>query len=57
MLEYQEAGVLLGWLINPQQQQVEIYRLQQEVEIYNLPAALSGETVLPGFCLRLSRYA
>lgn len=56
MLEYQEAGVLLGWLINPQQQQVEIYRLQQEVEIYNLPAALSGETVLPGFCLRLSRY-
>jgi Uma2 family endonuclease len=56
MLEYQEAGVLLGWLINPQQQQVEIYRLQREVEIYNLPAALSGETVLPGFCLRLSRY-
>jgi Uma2 family endonuclease len=57
MLEYQEAGVLLGWLINPQQQQVEIYRLQREVEIYNLPAALSGETVLPGFCLRLFRYA
>lgn len=56
MLEYQEAGVLLGWLINPQQQQVEIYRLQREVEIYNLPAELSGETVLPGFCLRLSRY-
>lgn len=56
MLEYQEAGVLLGWLINPQQQQVEIYRLQREVEIYNLPAALSGETVLPGFCLRLSSY-
>ena len=56
MLEYQEAGVLLGWLINPQQQQVEIYRLQREVEICNLPAALSGETVLPGFCLRLPRY-
>lgn len=56
MLEYQEAGVLLGWLINPQQQQVEIYRLQREVEIWNLPAALSGETVLPGFSLRLSRY-
>lgn len=56
MLEYQGAGVLLGWLINPQQQQVEIYRLQREVEICNLPAALSGETVLPGFCLRLSRY-
>jgi Uma2 family endonuclease len=56
MQEYLNSGLRLGWLINPQTQQVEIYRLQREVEIYNLPAALSGETVLPGFCLRLSRY-
>ncbi|MGK7943338.1 MAG: Uma2 family endonuclease, partial [Microcystaceae cyanobacterium] len=26
MLEYLDAGLRLGWLINPQQQQVEIYR-------------------------------
>ncbi|MDX2212170.1 MAG: Uma2 family endonuclease [Oculatellaceae cyanobacterium bins.114] len=26
MCEYRDNGVLLGWLINPQDQQVEIYR-------------------------------
>jgi Uma2 family endonuclease len=33
MLEYQANGVRLGWLINPQQQQVEVYRLGQAVEV------------------------
>lgn len=32
MLEYQTNGVLLGWLINPQQQQVEDPQLLEEVE-------------------------
>jgi Putative restriction endonuclease len=27
MLEYRDNGVRLGWLINPQQRQVEIYRI------------------------------
>ena len=49
MREYLNAGVRLGWLINPQEQQVEIYRLGQEVEVRNLPRELSGEDVLPGF--------
>lgn len=56
MIEYKDAGVLLGWLINPQQQQVEIYRLGKSVEVRNLPTNLSGETILPGFNLILSRY-
>lgn len=56
MQEYMDAGVQLGWLINPQQQQVEIYRPGQEVEVKNLPTELSGEQVLPGFSLTLSRY-
>lgn len=56
MREYLDAGVRLGWLINPQQQQVEIYRLQQEVEVRNLPTELLGEDVLPGFSLRLDIY-
>ncbi|WP_107667982.1 Uma2 family endonuclease [Cyanothece sp. BG0011] len=51
MLEYLEAGLLLGWLINPQQQQVEIYRQNQDKEIIALPANLSGENMLPGFVL------
>jgi Uma2 family endonuclease len=29
-----------GWLINPQQQQVEIYRARQDVEVRNLPTEL-----------------
>ena len=56
MQEYIDAGVQLGWLINPQQQQVEIYRQEQNVEVQNLPTELSGEDVLPGFSLSLSRY-
>jgi Uma2 family endonuclease len=43
-------------LINPQQQQVEIYRVGQEVEVRNLPAELSGEDVLPGFSLSLDLF-
>ncbi len=56
MDEYIDAGVLLGWLINPQDQQVEIYRREQDVEVRNLPTKLSGENVLPGFNLSLSQY-
>ncbi|HEY9798054.1 MAG TPA: Uma2 family endonuclease [Leptolyngbyaceae cyanobacterium] len=56
MREYLDAGVRLGWLINPQQQQVEIYRVGQEVEVRNLPAELSGEDVLPGFSLSLDLF-
>lgn len=53
MQEYLEAGVKLGWLINPQQQQVEIYRPGQIVEVRNLPTELSGEEILPEFSLYL----
>jgi Uma2 family endonuclease len=54
MEEYRRVGVRLGWLINPQQQQVEIYRLGQDVEILQSPTMLSGEDVLSGFVLDLS---
>ncbi|MEH2065847.1 MAG: Uma2 family endonuclease [Nostoc sp.] len=56
MQEYMNAGVQLGWLINPQQEQVQIYRQKQDVEVRNLPTQLSGENVLPGFGLSLSCY-
>jgi Uma2 family endonuclease len=56
MQEYMDAGVKLGWLINPQQQQVEIYRLGKDVEIRNLPTELLGEEILPGFILNLDCY-
>jgi Uma2 family endonuclease len=56
MQEYMDAGVKLGWLINPQHQQVEIYRLGKDVELRNLPTELSGEEILPGFSLNLDCY-
>lgn len=54
MQEYLENGVRLGWLINPQDQHVEVYRLGQPVEVFALPVELSGEAVLPGFVLPLA---
>jgi len=54
MQEYRANGVRLGWLVNPQNKQVEIYRLGQEVEVLQSPTTLSGEDVLPGFVLELS---
>lgn len=56
MQEYLNSGLKLGWLIDPQNQQVEIYRQNQEVEILSLPTTLSGESILPGFSLELPRY-
>ncbi len=51
MQEYLQSGLRLGWLINPQDQQVEIYRPAQPPEPLAYPATLMGEAVLPGFSL------
>lgn len=53
MQEYLQCGLQLGWLINPQDNQVEIYRPDQVVEVLPYPATLSGEDVLPGFTLKV----
>jgi Uma2 family endonuclease len=54
-LEYQRLGVRLGLLINPQDKQVEIYRVGQDVEILESPGSVSCEDVLPGFVLNLKK--
>jgi Uma2 family endonuclease len=46
--EYQASGCLLGWLINVQDRQVEVYRADQPPEILASPSLLSGEDLLPG---------
>jgi Uma2 family endonuclease len=53
MLEYLQSAVRLGWLFNPQNQQVEIYRQGQPKEVRSLPTQLSGEDILPGFVLEV----
>jgi len=55
MQEYIDNGVRLGWLIDPQNQRVEIYRLGQDIEVLESPTSLSGEDVLPGFVLDLAQ--
>ncbi|MBD1808130.1 Uma2 family endonuclease [Microcoleus sp. FACHB-SPT15] len=55
MREYIDNGAKLGWLIDPQQRRVEIYRPGKDVNVLENPAELSGEGVLPGFVLNLRR--
>jgi Uma2 family endonuclease len=55
MIEYRDNGVRLGLLINPQDRQVEIYRMGAEVEVIQSPISVSCEDVLPGFVLNLDR--
>lgn len=55
MQEYMDNGTQLGWLIDPQNKRVEIYRLGKEVEALDNPSTLSGEAILPGFTLSLKR--
>jgi Uma2 family endonuclease len=53
MEEYLNSGARLGWLLNPEARQGEIYRPGQPVEVLQTPRTLSGETILPGFTLNL----
>ena len=55
MQEYLENGAQLGWLIDPQNHRVEIYRQGQEVERLENPSDISGEALLPGFRLNLEQ--
>ena len=55
MNEYREQGAKLGWLIEPQNKTVYIYRPGENVEVLESPTKLSGENVLPGFELQLAR--
>lgn len=55
MKEYIANGVQLGWLIDPSEKRVYIYRPPAEVRCLENPGALSGDPVLPGFRLDVQR--
>ena len=56
MQEYmEEDGIQLGWLIDRKNRKVYIYRPGMAVECLDNPVSLSGEIVLPGFILDLSK--
>ena len=55
MQEYIDNGALLGFLIDRKNRQVYIYRAGVAVECLDNPASVSGDSVLPGFVLDLSK--
>lgn len=55
MQEYQRLGVQLGLLIDPERQQVEIYRPRQTAVVLESPSAIDCDEVMPGFVLNLNR--
>ena len=54
MAEYMTCDIKLGWLINPDDKQVEIYRQGQNQEVLDNPSNLSGENILPNLIVDLS---
>lgn len=54
MREYIENGVALGWLIDPVEKKVHVYRADHSIEMLENPAKVSGEGVLRGFELDLT---
>ena len=55
MQDYIEAGAKLGWLIDRKQRKVYIYRPATIAECLENPPTISGDPVLPGFVLNLSK--
>lgn len=51
MEEYIANGAILGWLVDPLERTVHIYRCGVAFEILNNPATVSGDPLLKGFVL------
>ena len=56
MQEYLDNGARLGWLIDPIERVVYVYRPGAAVERLEAPGKISGEPVLPGFVMRLGAF-
>ena len=50
--EYIDNGTLLGWLVDPLDRRVYVYRPDQPVEVRDDPVSVSGDPVLPDFKLQ-----
>jgi Uma2 family endonuclease len=55
MSEYISCGARLGWLIDPKDRVVYVYRADGSVEQLRDAESISGDPVLPGFVLQLGR--
>ncbi len=55
MEEYIDNGASLGWLIDPYERRVYIYEPDHELLILENPETVSGDPLLPGFTLNVSK--
>lgn len=55
MQEYLDNGARLGWLIDPLEKKVYVYRPGEASQCLENPATVSGAPVMPGFTLELAR--
>lgn len=55
MHEYIENGAQLGWLLDRQNQRIEVYRPGQETEILEAPKTIAANDILPEFVLNLQQ--
>jgi Uma2 family endonuclease len=53
MDEYLEAGVRLGWLVDPVDGRAYVYAAGRPVDALDRPSELAADPVLPGFVLEL----
>ena len=53
MQEYVDNGACLGWLIDPVEKRVHIYRPGQPVDVLDDPVSVSGDPILSGFVLNV----
>ncbi len=55
MTEYIENGAALGWLIDPLEKKVHVYRPDAEIEVLDDPRQVGGEPLLKGFVLNVRK--
>ncbi|MGC2236803.1 MAG: Uma2 family endonuclease [Pyrinomonadaceae bacterium] len=55
MEEYIENGASLGWLIDPSERKIYVYRPNLEPEILENPKIVSGEPLLENFSLKMEK--
>ncbi len=56
MQEYIDNGAQLGWLIDPDEKTVYVYRPGEPVQRLDNPSSVSADPVLPGFVLELQTF-
>ena len=54
MTEYVENGAQVGWLIDPFEKKVYVYRPRKRVQCLQSPGNLCGDPILPGFVFPIS---